>query len=102
MILSRPQSGRRRITLVPMIDVLFILLVYFMVTSVFGYDDASGVVSFRGTEQGDPGTIHTYTVKDDGSEFTCVTCDTAMPDQRFQCKDNSVQFSPDRQHYLHR
>ena len=74
----------------------------FMVTSVFGYDDASGVVSFRGTEQGDPGTIHTYTVKDDGSEFTCVTCDTAMPDQRFQCKDNSVQFSPDRQHYLHR
>lgn len=35
MILSRPQPGRRRITLVPMIDVLFILLVYFMETSVY-------------------------------------------------------------------
>lgn len=34
MLTRRPHSGRR-ITLVPLIDVLFILLVYFMVTSVY-------------------------------------------------------------------
>ncbi|SMP34746.1 ExbD/TolR family protein [Shimia sagamensis] len=35
MTLSRPQTARGRISLVPLIDVLFILLVYFMVTSVY-------------------------------------------------------------------
>lgn len=35
MRLSRPMAAARRITLVPLIDVLFILLVYFMVTSVY-------------------------------------------------------------------
>lgn len=34
-MLSRPHRSGRRITLVPLIDVLFILLVYFMVTSVY-------------------------------------------------------------------
>ncbi|WP_412553929.1 ExbD/TolR family protein [Shimia sp. MIT1388] len=35
MTLDRPQAARGRISLVPLIDVLFILLVYFMVTSVY-------------------------------------------------------------------
>ncbi|WP_294221656.1 biopolymer transporter ExbD [uncultured Shimia sp.] len=35
MTLIRPQTMRGRISLVPLIDVLFILLVYFMVTSVY-------------------------------------------------------------------
>jgi len=35
MILARPPRPRARVTLVPLIDVLFILLVYFMVTSVY-------------------------------------------------------------------
>lgn len=35
MSLVRPGAGRGRVTLVPLIDVLFILLVYFMVTSVY-------------------------------------------------------------------
>lgn len=35
MSLKRPSRGRVRISLVPMIDVLFILLAYFMVTSVY-------------------------------------------------------------------
>ncbi|WP_299426012.1 biopolymer transporter ExbD [uncultured Shimia sp.] len=35
MTLSRPQRTSGRISLVPLIDVLFILLVYFMVTSVY-------------------------------------------------------------------
>ncbi|UOA28968.1 biopolymer transporter ExbD [Pseudosulfitobacter sp. DSM 107133] len=34
-MLARTGSTRRRVTLVPLIDVLFILLVYFMVTSVY-------------------------------------------------------------------
>jgi biopolymer transport protein ExbD len=35
MALSRPRGPGARVTLVPLIDVLFILLVYFMVTSVY-------------------------------------------------------------------
>lgn len=35
MALVRPYARRGRISLVPLIDVLFILLVYFMVTSVY-------------------------------------------------------------------
>jgi len=47
--LARPATVRRRVTLVPLIDVLFILLVYFMVTSV--YRDLDMIPVVRG---GDP------------------------------------------------
>ena len=49
MRLARPATVRRRVTLVPLIDVLFILLVYFMVTSV--YRDLDMIPVVRG---GDP------------------------------------------------
>ncbi|WP_146591051.1 ExbD/TolR family protein [Puniceibacterium confluentis] len=50
MSLIRQAGPVRRITLVPLIDVLFILLVYFMVTSV--YRDLDMIPMVRGSDPG--------------------------------------------------
>lgn len=52
MTLARRSGLGRRITLVPLIDVLFILLVYFMVTSVYRNLDMIPVVQADGRNDG--------------------------------------------------
>lgn len=69
MLVRRSRAGRR-ITLVPLIDVLFILLVYFMVTSVYRNLDMIPVVQSQdqttGTTQAASGDTLLLRITADG------------------------------------
>ncbi|KMK65241.1 biopolymer transporter ExbD [Puniceibacterium sp. IMCC21224] len=63
MRLARPAASARRISLVPLIDVLFILLVYFMVTSVYRDLDMIPVVQDGSVSSESGGTATTVLLR---------------------------------------
>ncbi|MGJ8604261.1 MAG: ExbD/TolR family protein [Marivita sp.] len=60
------QTRRRRIGLTPMIDVVFLLLVFFMLAARFGVTDAIPVTLSSGATQSYDGPPRLVTVRPDG------------------------------------
>lgn len=99
LAISEPRS-RKRASLTPMIDVVFLLLVFFMLASQFGVDRVLSLGA-SGTESNYSGPPRLVVIKPEGVFLNGVRVDLdALPNAvspLMQAKDDAIVLKPDLQ-----